>query len=152
MEEMMQRNVKRVEILAIELGNLYKDRSKCNDKVLLDRYAHDVDKIHAEINVRTVLEKLYVKKELNESNLILLNNFVIGIRLYQESKYLDGTDKDKCIFKAEKLINNIDNYDEAERKILIEAYGDYNLCISKLLELNNKKECIFSKIRKIGIK
>ena len=124
MEERIKQNINRIKELTNELIEIYQKRAGAIEK-------ENVDRIHAEIKTRTVLDKIYTKRELNESNLISLYNCVSEIEAKQDN------------------YNGI--YDSYEECLLFSSYDMYKNEISEIMkqkENSGKFKKIFSRRRK----
>ena len=124
MKDRIEKNIHRIQELADDLVEIYHKRAG-------QREQEKVDRIHDEIKIRTVLDKIYTKRELSESNLLSLH---------------------KCIFEFNNNNSNYEDiYDAYEKCLLSNSYDMYENEINQIIESKNnvsEQKNIFSKIRK----
>lgn len=124
MEERINQNIIRIQELADELVEIYHKRAGQREK-------ENVDRIHVEIKIRTVLDKLYTKRQLSESNLLSLHKYVFEINNKR-------TDYDEV-------------YNAFEKYMLLNSYNMYENEINQIIESKDKsikQKNVFSRIRK----
>ena len=124
MEEKINQNVARIKELTGELIVIYENNAG-------EREKENVDRIHSEIKIRSILDKLYTKRELSEANLIALHNYIFEFN-NNKSNY-------NCI------------YDLFEKHMLFNSYEIYKDEINELIKQknnSNNQEKFFGKIRK----
>lgn len=112
MKEVIEKNIIRIKHLADELGEIYSNGA---EKIKMEK----IEEIHSEIKTRTILDKIYTNRELSETNLIALNNYV---------KRMKTSEKEK--------------YNKNELELLQEIYEKYKEKINQLLEIKNDSKKI----------
>lgn len=124
MEERINRNINRIKELTEELVEIYHKRAGQREK-------ENVERIHVEIKVRTILDKLYTNRELSESNLLSLHKYV---------------------FEISNKKNDYDAvYNAFEKHMLLNSYNMHENEINQIIESKNnvsEQKNVFSRIRK----
>lgn len=94
------------------------------DEFLLN---HEIEMCDNEISIRTLLNKIYMGKELNEEDIEILKRYNDGYYLYKKANEINGIESAKYRISSEELIGKVDNFSLVEQAVIMEKMSEFKL-------------------------
>lgn len=94
------------------------------DEFLLN---HEIEMCDNEISIRTLLNKIYTGKDLNEEDVEILKRYNAGYDLYKKANEINGIESAKYRISSEELIGKVDNFSLVEQAVIMEKMSEFKL-------------------------
>jgi len=94
------------------------------DQFLLN---HEITMCDNEISIRTLLNKIYTGKDLNEEDIEILKRYNAGYDLYKKANEINGIESAKYRISSEELIGKVDNFSLVEQAVIMEKMSEFKL-------------------------
>lgn len=94
------------------------------DQFLLN---HEITMCDNEISIRTLLNKIYMGKDLNEEDIEILKRYTDGYDLYKKANEINGIESAKYRISSEELIGKVDNFSLVEQAVIMEKMSEFKL-------------------------
>lgn len=91
------------------------------DQLLLN---HEIKMCDNEISIRTLLNKIYMGKDLNEEDIDVLKRYNDGYELYQKANNEKGIKSAEYRISSEELIGKLDNFSLIEQAVIVEKLSE----------------------------